>query len=73
VGFVECPALHIWNYKKHYPVVTYASKAWTWRVSDKRGTEATEIITDKHSDGYLGNSKMHEKLQTNGKTILHTE
>jgi len=51
-------------------VVIYASKAWTWSVRDKGGTEAAEIITDKHSDGYLGNSEMHEKLQTDGKSII---
>lgn len=51
-------------------MVTYASKAWTWSVRDKGGTEAPEIITDKHSDGYLRNSEMYEKLQTNGKSII---
>jgi len=51
-------------------VVTYASKARTWSVRDKGGTEAAEIITDKHSDRCLGNCEMHEKLQTNGKSII---
>jgi hypothetical protein len=51
-------------------VVTYASKAGTWSVRDKGETEAAEMITDKHSDGYLGKSEMHEKLQTNGKSII---
>jgi len=51
-------------------VVTYASKAGTRSVRDKGETEAAEIITDKHSNGYLGKSEMHEKLQTNGKRII---
>jgi hypothetical protein len=45
-------------------------KTRTWNVGDKGETEATEIITDKHSDRYLRNSEMHEKLQTNGTGII---